>query len=41
MTFAKNFESKYGKEFLNKEVSASKKLKTQHLNLIKANMVKS
>ena len=27
MSFAKNFESKYGKKFLNKGISASKRIK--------------
>ena len=40
LSFAKNFGSKYGKKFLNKGISALKELKTQHLNLIKVNMVK-
>ena len=40
MSFAKNFGSKCGKKFLNKGISASKRIKTQHLNLIKVNMKK-
>ena len=40
ISFAKKFRSKYGKKFLNKGISASNRNKTQHLNLIKANMVK-
>ena len=41
MSFAKDFGSKYGKNFLKKEFQLLKELKTQHLNLIKVNMVKS
>ena len=47
MSFAKNFGSKYGKKFLNKGISAPKRIKDtgnfikiQHLNLIKVNMEK-
>ena len=39
MSFAKNFESKYDKKFLNKGISASKR-RIQHLNFIKANIAK-
>ena len=37
--FAKNFGSKYGKKFLNKGIQLLTELETQHLNLIKVNMV--
>ena len=47
MNFAKNFGPKYGNKFLNKGISASKRIKDtgnfikiQHLNLIKVNMEK-
>ena len=42
MGFAKNFGSKFGKKFLNKGVSASKRIKStlHYRNLIKVNMVK-
>ena len=38
MSLAKNFGRKYGKKFLNKGISASKRIKDTTSNLIKANM---
>ena len=40
LSFAKYFGSKYGEKFVNKGISASKRIKLQQQNLIKVNMVK-
>ena len=40
MSFVKNFGSKYGQKFLNKGISASKRIKDTASKYIKVNMVK-